>query len=83
MSSNTLPATPSGIPWGRIATLVGAVTPFLGLLYAVYQLWNRQVNGTDLVLFGIFYFLTGLGICVGFHRLLTHRSFATPWRGIL
>ncbi|MFG1684600.1 hypothetical protein ACGFNP_30855 [Nonomuraea sp. NPDC049269] len=28
----------------------------------------------------VFYGVTGLGVTVGFHRLLTHRSFtARPW----
>lgn len=72
-----VPATPEGLPWGKIATVIAAVAPFLGLLYGIHQLWNREVNGVDLVVFGVFYLTTGLGICVGFHRLLTHRSFMT------
>ena len=39
----------------------------------------------DIVIFLVMYVPTGLGITVGFHRLLTHRSFKTsPWlRGLL
>lgn len=55
------------------------VGPLLAFLYAIHQLWNREVNARDLVLCGIFYLLTALGICVGFHRLLTHRSFSAAW----
>lgn len=32
----------------------------------------------DWTLFGILYVVTGLGITVGYHRLLSHRSFACP-----
>ena len=57
---------------------VGAViVPFLAFLVAVPLLWNRLVGVTDLVLFAVMYVLCGVGVTVGFHRLLTHRSFAT------
>jgi fatty-acid desaturase len=71
--------------WVRLATALGAVTPFLAFLYAILQMWDRQVNGIDLILFFTFYLSTGLGICVGFHRLLTHRAFVTfsPVRAVL
>ncbi len=32
----------------------------------------------DWTLFGIFYAVTGLGITVGYHRLISHRSFTCP-----
>src|SRR5581483_3356113 len=62
--------------WRRLLTLLFTSGPLFALLYAIHQLWNREVNGRDLALCGVFYVLTSLGICVGFHRLLTHRSFA-------
>ena len=65
----------AGVEWGHVLTLVAAVVPLLALVYAIYQLWNHQVNGRDLAILGIFYVLCALGITVGFHRLLTHRSF--------
>src|SRR5262249_56127438 len=53
-----------------IATLVG--TPLFGYLYG-YTLF-------DWVLFGILYVFTGLGVTVGYHRLISHRSFEChPW----
>ena len=64
----------------RTANLVGVVVPFLGVLLAIVLLWNRLVDWTDLAIFGVLYLLTGIGITIGFHRLLTHRSFQTyPW----
>src|SRR3954454_5596390 len=61
----------------RTANLVGVVVPFLGLLAAVVLLWNRWVDWIDLGIFVGTYLLFGLGVTVGYHRLLTHRSFQT------
>ncbi|MEX1142542.1 MAG: acyl-CoA desaturase [Thermoleophilaceae bacterium] len=62
--------------------LTGTVTvlPFVGLGLAGWQLWESALHWHDIVVFAIVYTLTGLGITVGFHRLLTHRAFKTkPW----
>jgi stearoyl-CoA desaturase (Delta-9 desaturase) len=61
----------------KISNLFGAVVPFLAFIAAIVLLWNRIVDWSDLALFAVMYVLTGLGITVGFHRLLTHRSFQT------
>src|ERR687884_261609 len=58
--------------------LLAVVVPFLATLAAVVLLWNSVVSATDLAILTALYFLTGLGITVGFHRLLTHRSFQAP-----
>ncbi|MFL5861784.1 MAG: acyl-CoA desaturase [Solirubrobacteraceae bacterium] len=64
----------------RYANLGGVVVPFLGTLAAIVMLWNRAVDLTDLVLLVVMYLATAIGITVGFHRLLTHRAFASyPW----
>jgi stearoyl-CoA desaturase (Delta-9 desaturase) len=57
--------------------MVGVALPFLAFLVAVVLLWNRFVGWMDLVVMVALYVLTGLGITVGYHRLLTHRSFQT------
>jgi stearoyl-CoA desaturase (delta-9 desaturase) len=44
---------------------------------AIALLWERFVGWADLGIMVVLYGLTGLGITVGFHRLLTHRSFQT------
>ena len=69
----------------QVLTGIATVAPILGLLAAGWQLWNHLLHPSDLVVLAIMYVLTGLGITVGFHRLLTHRSFRTrPWlRGLL
>ena len=58
-------------------TMTGLVTglPVAGLAVAVWQAWDGLLRPSDLVVFAIVYVLTGLGVTVGFHRLLTHRSF--------
>jgi len=61
----------------RNANLAGVVLPFLGVLVAIVLLWDRAVDGIDLAILGAMYLLTGIGVTVGFHRLLTHRSFQT------
>jgi stearoyl-CoA desaturase (delta-9 desaturase) len=64
----------------RTANLAGVVVPFAGILVAVVLLWNRAIDGIDLGIFAGMYLLTAIGVTVGFHRLLTHRAFATfPW----
>jgi stearoyl-CoA desaturase (Delta-9 desaturase) len=61
----------------RWANLAGVVVPFVGVLAAIVLTWNRWVDATDLALLGVFYVLTAAGVTIGFHRLLTHRSFRT------
>jgi len=64
----------------RTFNLLGVVVPFIGVLVAVVLLWNRAVDAVDLGILAVMYLLTGLGVTVGFHRLLTHRAFQTyPW----
>jgi len=69
----------------KIGVFVVVVGPLLATVYAITTLWQRYINATDLTLLLVFYVLTGLGITVGHHRLLTHRSFETyPWvKGLL
>jgi stearoyl-CoA desaturase (delta-9 desaturase) len=64
----------------RTANLAGVVLPFIGTLAAIVMLWNRAVDLTDLIILVVMYLITAVGITVGFHRLLTHRAFASyPW----
>jgi stearoyl-CoA desaturase (Delta-9 desaturase) len=61
----------------RAITGTITVLPFLLLGLAGWQVWNELLHWHDLVVFAIVYMLTGLGVTVGFHRHLTHRSFKT------
>src|SRR3954451_9754657 len=61
----------------KIVNLGAVVVPFIAFIAAVTLLWNEVVGWHDLVALGVMYFLTGFGVTVGFHRMLTHRSFQT------
>jgi stearoyl-CoA desaturase (delta-9 desaturase) len=64
----------------RFANLLGVVVPLAGVLAAIVLLWNRAVNIADLAILAAMYLITAMGVTIGFHRLLTHRAFAThPW----
>jgi fatty acid desaturase len=69
----------------RFITGVITVVPPLLVVLAGWQLWNRELHWRDIVIFLIMYIPIGLGVTVGFHRLLTHRSFKTSpgMRGLL
>jgi stearoyl-CoA desaturase (delta-9 desaturase) len=58
---------------GAILTVVTA--PLIGVIFAIRLLWQSAVTWTDLVLLLVGYTLIALGVTVGFHRMLTHRSF--------
>ncbi len=60
---------------------VGVGLPFLGLPLAIWLLWGHGVSAADLAIMASLYVLSGLGIGVGYHRLLTHRAFET-YRGL-
>jgi stearoyl-CoA desaturase (delta-9 desaturase) len=70
-------ASPTSSTAYRAAVLGIVVIPFIATLYAIYQLWMTYVTPLDVVLMFSLYVLTGVGITIGFHRLLTHRSFET------
>jgi stearoyl-CoA desaturase (delta-9 desaturase) len=61
----------------RIITGAATVVPFLAVGGACWLAWESILGWSDIIVFAIFYVLTGLGITVGFHRHFTHRAFAT------
>lgn len=61
----------------KTANIVAVTVPFAGFLASVFLLWGSYVTWRDLVILGVGYVLTCLGISVGYHRLLTHRAFET------
>lgn len=62
----------------QTANLGAVILPFAAVITAAALFWNRLVTPADLVIASAMYLLTAVGITVGFHRLLTHRSFQTP-----
>jgi stearoyl-CoA desaturase (delta-9 desaturase) len=69
----------------RIATGTITALPFIALGIVCWQVWSDLLRWSDVAVFLIMYVVTGLGVTVGFHRHLTHRSFkAKRWlRGLL
>jgi stearoyl-CoA desaturase (delta-9 desaturase) len=67
-----------------ITGTITAVPPLL-LGLAAWQMWHHGLQLRDVVIFFVMYIPVGLGVTVGFHRLLTHRSFKTSpaIRGLL
>ena len=61
----------------KLVNLGAVVVPFLATLAAIALFWNSVVSATDLAILAVMYLLTATGITVGYHRLLTHRSFRT------
>jgi stearoyl-CoA desaturase (Delta-9 desaturase) len=51
------------------------VVPLLALAAAVPLAWGWGLSWLDVGLAVVFYYLTGLGVTVGFHRHFTHGSF--------
>jgi stearoyl-CoA desaturase (delta-9 desaturase) len=62
---------------GKLVNLGAVIVPFAATLAAIVLLWNDLVSWPDLALLAGMYVLTAAGITIGYHRLLTHRSFRT------
>jgi stearoyl-CoA desaturase (Delta-9 desaturase) len=63
---------------GRVfyATFLVFVTP-LAIPFAFYGVYSGQVSTKVWILTIVMYTLSGLGITLGYHRLITHRAFET------
>ena len=57
----------------RLITLLVVATPLAGLVVGLLSVGGVGLD--VLVLAVVLYFLTGFGISIGFHRLLTHKAF--------
>src|SRR2546423_1439191 len=61
----------------RNINLSAVFGPFLGLAIAVPLLWGDLLGPRDVAIFFALYVPVGLGVTIGYHRMLTHRSFQT------
>src|SRR5918911_597170 len=61
----------------KIGNMIGVALPVIAFVLAIVLLWHKAVGWLDLAVMAVLYVLTGLGITVGYHRLLTHRAFQT------
>ncbi len=83
MPRDRRPPTPMTRPvenpfWDRVASGVVTALPPIMLLIGMYFGWMGNIlNWQDIVVLIVSYCVIGTGVTVGFHRLLTHRSFKT------
>jgi stearoyl-CoA desaturase (delta-9 desaturase) len=61
----------------RRVNLAAVIVPLAAVAAGVPVLWGGWIGGSDVAVFAIMYALGGFGVTVGFHRMLTHRAFAT------
>src|SRR5438270_6092137 len=59
----------------KAAVLLIVTVPLLATVLAIGLLWQRAVHWSDVILLVTMYTLVAMGVTVGFHRMLTHRSF--------
>jgi stearoyl-CoA desaturase (Delta-9 desaturase) len=69
-------------PLQRVVMFASVVGPVAGLVLAMALLWHRgasewSIGWPEVAVMLAMYGLTGFGVTIGFHRLLTHRSFET------
>jgi stearoyl-CoA desaturase (Delta-9 desaturase) len=65
----------TGLSRDQVVTLIGAIGPLVATIGAMVMVWAHLVTWRDVLLLLTIYFFTGIGITLGYHRMLTHRSF--------
>ena len=61
--------------WYKALILVFVLVPLALTGLGIWLLWGAHVSALDLTLLVSGWALTGMGISVGYHRMLTHRAF--------
>src|SRR5688500_10645997 len=61
----------------QVIAVIGVVVPLAGTIGAIWLLWQRLVDWNDIAILAGMYFFSAIGITIGYHRMLTHRSFET------
>jgi stearoyl-CoA desaturase (delta-9 desaturase) len=59
----------------RGVTLAFVLLPAVAVVLAMVRVWGEGVSLRDIAIAVALYFVAGYGVTVGFHRMLTHRSF--------
>ena len=59
----------------KTVVLLVVVVPLVATVLAIVLLWQRAVHWSDLALLATMYVFVAIGVTVGYHRMLTHRSF--------
>ncbi len=61
----------------RRVNMTAVFLPFAVTAVAIAVLWGNWVGWSDVAVFALMYVISGFGVTVGFHRMLTHRAFQT------
>jgi fatty-acid desaturase len=61
----------------KVGVVLYVLIPCFALVIAVWTGWGHWIGNRAFALFVVLSLLTGIGTGVGYHRLLTHRSFET------
>ena len=61
----------------RRVNMTAVFLPFAVTAIAIPLLWGTWLGWSDVAAFVFMYLISGLGVTVGFHRMLTHRAFQT------
>lgn len=59
----------------QVSALGLVFVPLVAVGYAALAFWHHGIGWLDLILAVTLYLITGHGLTVGFHRMLTHGSF--------
>ncbi len=73
LPANALGASKGVVEQGALYAFV--LIPFLALAAAVPALWGWGLTWTDVAVAAVLYFVSCLGVTVGYHRYFTHGSF--------
>jgi stearoyl-CoA desaturase (delta-9 desaturase) len=66
--------------WAQLGVYFFVLVPTLMLIAAVPLTWGWGLGWVDVALFLVFFYFSGLGVTVGYHRYFTHGSFkAKRW----
>jgi stearoyl-CoA desaturase (delta-9 desaturase) len=66
-------------PWAGNVHWVHVFIIFGLPLVALYGVWTTALSWKTLAWSFAYYFLTGMGITMGYHRLWSHRAYAAAW----
>ena len=61
----------------KVVNSIGVFAPSVAFIITVILAWGTWLTLDDAIVFLILYFMTGFGVTIGLHRLLTHRAFKT------
>jgi stearoyl-CoA desaturase (Delta-9 desaturase) len=65
---------PNG-PVAKVLIAIAVAVPMLALITAIPLAWGWGLGWHDVVIAVVFYYVSGLGIAMGFHRYFTHLSY--------